>query len=53
VYYIVGIIIAVFAFFMGATQKAKGLSFWRYFLMSNVVLWAVFMMLLKALNGKI
>ena len=52
-YYIAGTIIIVVAFFMGATQKAKGLSFWRYFLLSNVVLWAVFMTLLKALKGGI
>lgn len=50
-FYIVGIIISIVAFFMGATQYAKGLSFWRYFLLSNVVLWAIFMTILKALKG--
>jgi len=53
VYYIVGTIIVVVAFFMGATQKAKGLSFWRYFLLSSVVLFAIFMTLLKAIKGEI
>lgn len=52
-YYIAGVSILVVAFFMGATQKAKGLSFWRYFLLSNVVLWAILMMLIKALKGEI
>jgi hypothetical protein len=50
-YYIAGILICIVAFFMGTTQKAKGLSFWRYFLLSNTVLWAIFMMILKALKG--
>ena len=52
-YYITGILILVVAFFMGATQKARGYNFWRYFLVSIAVLWAIFMMLLKALKGEI
>lgn len=52
-YYIAGIAITVVAFFMGATQKARGYNFWRYFIVSNAVLWAIFMMILKALKGEI
>lgn len=48
-----GIIIAVIAFFMGATQKARGYNFFRYFLMSNVVLWTIFLMFKKAITGEI
>ena len=52
-YYIAGILICMVAFFMGATQKARGYNFWRYFIVSNAVLWAIFMMVLKALKGEI
>lgn len=45
-YYIgVGIIIIIVAFFMAATQKARGYNFWRYFIVSIVVLAGIYMMI--------
>ena len=45
-YYIfIGIIVAVIAFFMAATQKARGYNFWRYFIVSIFVVAGIYMML--------
>lgn len=52
-YWVGGIMITIIAFFMGATQRARGYSFLRYFLMSNVVLWTIFLMFKKAITGEI
>ncbi len=38
---------------MGATQKARGYNFWRYFLVSNAVLWGIFAIIKKAITGEI
>ena len=45
-YYIgVGIAILVIAFFMAATQKARGYNFWKYYFISVIVLTSVYLMI--------
>lgn len=44
-YLIIGIVIIIVAFFMAATQKARGYNFWRYFIVSIVVLIGIYFML--------
>ncbi|MDB9932356.1 hypothetical protein OAD98_02930 [Flavobacteriales bacterium] len=45
-YYIgIGILVLVIAFFMAATQKARGYNFWRYFIVSLVIVASIYMML--------
>lgn len=45
-YYIgVGIAVVIIAFFMAATQKARGYNFWRYFIVSIVVVAGIYMMI--------
>ena len=45
-YYIgIGILIVVIAFFMGATQKARGYNFWRYFIVSIFIVAGIYFML--------
>ena len=52
VYYtIVGLIILIIAFFMAATQKARGYNFWKYFIISNVALWVLYFMIDKFMNS--
>lgn len=43
-YILVGIAIIIVAFFMAATQKARGYNFWRYFIVSIVVCAGIYMM---------
>ncbi|MEN8839467.1 MAG: hypothetical protein ABF238_03035 [Flavobacteriales bacterium] len=46
VYYIfIGITVVIVAFFMAATQKARGYNFWRYFIVSIVVVAGIYMMI--------
>ena len=40
-----GILVLVIAFFMAATQKARGYNFWRYFIVSLVIVASIYMML--------
>jgi len=44
-YTLVGISIIIIAFFMAATQKARGYNFWRYFIVSIVVVAGIYMMI--------
>ncbi|MEN8787651.1 MAG: hypothetical protein ABF264_07490 [Flavobacteriales bacterium] len=45
-YYIgVGIAVVIIAFFMAATQKARGYNFWRYFIVSIAVVAGIYMMI--------
>ncbi len=41
----IGILVVVIAFFMAATQKARGYNFWRYFIVSIVIVASIYMML--------
>lgn len=50
-YFIIGLIIGMLSFFMAATQKARGYNFWRYFIVTNIVLWAIFIMFKKGVTG--
>ena len=49
-YILIGFIIIVVAFFMAATQKARGYNFWRYFIVSIVVLAGIYMMFQNFVN---
>ncbi len=44
-YTFIGIAVVVVAFFMAATQKARGYNFWRYFIVSIVVVAGIYMMI--------
>jgi len=51
-YYIfIGILVVVIAFFMAATQKARGYNFWRYFIVSIVVVAGIYMMFHNFINN--
>jgi|GEM_PF-5620082 hypothetical protein len=49
-YTIVGIVVVIVAFFMAATQKARGYNFWRYFVVSIVVVAGIYMMIENLIN---
>lgn len=53
IYVIGGMLIALLSFFMAATQKARGYNFWRYFIVTNIVLWAILFMFKKGVTGTI
>lgn len=45
-YYIgIGILVVIIAFFMAATQKARGYNFWRYFIVSIFIVGGIYFML--------
>ena len=45
-YYIgIGVLVVVIAFFMAATQKARGYNFWRYFIVSIFIVGGIYFML--------
>lgn len=45
-YYIgIGILVVIIAFFMAATQKARGYNFWRYFIVSIFIVAGIYFML--------
>jgi len=49
-YIILGAIFLVIAFVMGATQKAQGYNFWKYFIISFGVLWAFYFLIIKLIG---